>query len=453
MTDARTTPRTPPGVLELLPAEQAIHDSMLDVIRSGCRRFGFAAIETPAIERSEVLLTKTGGETERQVYFVQSAGAVDQEGDPELALRFDLTVPLARYVAEHEHSLVFPFRRSQVQRVYRGERPQRGRYREFYQCDIDVIDRDALSLRHDAEVAATMVSILDELGIGPFTVRLNNRRLMRSLLSSRGVVEAGAQTDVLRELDKLERAGAEAVARRLTDLTGEVETAGGLLDLARTRVHGRTAIEDELGRLSQHLSDDTGARELAEVVATLDAFDVPADRYALDLSIARGLDYYTGTVYETTLDDHPELGSICSGGRYDDLAGRYTSTRLPGVGLSIGFTRLFWQLREAGLLPGGVAPVEVVVTLIDDGLDYALGVARRLRGAGMSVETALEPAKLGKQLKSADRAGIRFAVIAGEDERGTDTVTVRDLRTGEQATVALGQVVEHIDNSRREDSR
>lgn len=444
-----TSPQTPPGTLELLPPEQAVHDAMLDVIRRGHRRYGFVTIETPVIERTEVLLTKTGGETERQVYFVQSAGAVDQGDDPDLAMRFDLTVPLARYVAEHEHDLGFPFRRSQIQRVYRGERPQRGRYREFYQCDIDVIDRDELSLRHDAEVAAAMIDVLDELAIGPFTVRINNRRFMRAVLASVGVEEASSQTEVLREIDKLDRKGAAGVKGTLVDIGVDEEAVRRLLEMAGTVVQGRAAIESEIGRVAASLGDRDGADELVEVVTALEDFGVPEDRYAVDLSIARGLDYYTGTVYETTLDEHPELGSICSGGRYDDLAGQYTSTRLPGVGLSIGFTRLFWQLREAGLLPEGSA-VEVAVTLIDDEVGYALDVARRLRAAGVSTETRLEPAKLGKQLKSADRAGIRFAIIAGEDERAERSVTVRDLRSGEQDLVGLDDLVPHIERARHE---
>ncbi|HJR92853.1 MAG TPA: histidine--tRNA ligase [Acidimicrobiia bacterium] len=437
-------PTTPPGVLELLPAEQAVHDAMLDTIRAGYRRFGFVPIETPVFERSDVLLTKTGGETERQVYFVQSAGAREQGDEPDLALRFDLTVPLARYVAEHEHDLIFPFRRSQIQRVYRGERPQRGRYREFYQCDIDVIDRDTLSLRHDAEVAATMISILGDLGIGTVTLRLNNRRLMRSILTEHGIDAPEAQEMALREIDKLDKVGPEPVARTL-EASG-IDEVGRLLDLIGTRVAGASEIEAALADLpAVTRQPGGGADELAEVVLTMEALGVPSDSYVLDLAVARGLDYYTGTVYETVLDSHPELGSICSGGRYDDLAAQYTTTRLPGVGMSIGFTRLFWQLREAGLLPTHEAPVEVAIALIDDdGLEYALAVAGRLRAAGFSTETRMVPAKLGRQLKNADRAGIRFMVIAGEDERQGSAVTVRDLAAGDQALVHLDGLVEHL---------
>lgn len=435
------TPTTAGGVLELLPAEQAMHDAMLDKVRSGFRRFGFPPIETPVFELTDVLLRKTGGETERQVYFVQSAGARSQGEEPDLALRFDLTVPLARYVAEHENELVFPFRRSQIQRVYRGERPQRGRYREFYQCDIDVIDREELSLRHDAEIAATAVEILTDLGVGSVTLRLNSRRLMRTLLTEVSVTGSDAQTEILREVDKLERRGPEAVAATLVEGGMDDRAVKRLLEWSSTSVGGPDGIVAALKELP---GGGEEAEELAEVVRTMDALGVPSERYVLDLSIARGLDYYTGTVYETTLDGHPELGSICSGGRYDDLAGQYTSTRLPGVGISIGFTRLFWQLREAGLLPTA-APVDVSVLLLDEAdLEYCLGVAARLRRAGISTETQMEPTKLGRQLKAADRRGVRLAIIAGEAERHKRVAAVKDLTTGEQTEVALEELAENV---------
>lgn len=439
-------PATPAGVLELLPAEQAVHDAMLATIGAGYRRYGFVPIETPAFERTDVLLTKTGGETERQVYFVQSVGAREQGTEPDLALRFDLTVPLARYVAEHEHELVFPFRRSQIQRVYRGERPQRGRYREFYQCDIDVIDRESLSLRHDAEVAATMLAILTELAIGDVTLRLNNRRLMKSILADCGVSPPAAQAEVLREIDKLERVGRERVAAALEAGGMASKDTGRLLDMTEWRITGPEEILSALESLPAAVRESGGgADELAEVVRTMRLLGAPDDRYVLDLSIARGLDYYTGTVYETVLDDHPALGSICSGGRYDDLAGQYTTTRLPGVGMSIGFTRLFWQLREAGLLAAAASPVAATVTLLDEaGLEYALGVANVLRASGISTETTMVASKLGRQLKNASRAGIRFALIAGEDERASASVTVRDLMTGDQELVTRDSLVAHI---------
>ncbi len=433
-----------PGVLELLPREQEIHDAMRDTIRRGYARFGFLPVETPTIERTDVLLTKTGGETERQVYFVQSAGQLEQGGQPELALAFDLTVPLARYVAEHEHDLNFPFRRYQIQRVYRGERAQRGRWREFYQCDIDIIDRDELSVRHDAEIPATIASVLDALDIGDFTIRINDRRLMRGLLEEAGVTGEPAQTDLIREIDKLDKIGPEKVRDAL--LAGGMASgaADTLLQQTSTRT---TSAEEALATLSDLGSGPTaaGADSLSEVLRVLADLGVPEMRYSLDLSIARGLDYYTGTVYETTLDDHPELGSICAGGRYDDLAGQYTKTHLPGVGMSIGLTRLFFQLREAGLLPANISAIDAVVTLMDeDGLGYALEVASLLREAGIRVETRMEPDKLGRQLRNADRAGIRFALIDGGAERSARTTTVRDLDEGTQETVPLDHLVQHL---------
>jgi histidyl-tRNA synthetase len=481
------SPRTMPGVLELLPAEQIAFQRMLEVVRHGFERYGFLPIETPAIEFSEILLTKTGGETERQVYFVQSTGALEKsttvtpepvglgmavppatapggsgagESDaaagtdpppatptPELALRFDLTVPLARYVAEHEHQLNFPFRRYQIQRVYRGESPQRGRFREFYQCDIDVVGRDTLDIRHDAEIPAVISTVFEELGIGPFTIRLNNRKLMHGLLDSWGV-PAQHHGVFLREIDKLEKRGVEAVAASLDAVENgpSLDTlTRGLRGLRRSESH-----EDALGMLDA-LADgspgagpslESGIEELRVVLETIRHLGVPEQRYCLDLAIARGLDYYTGTVYETTLDAHPEIGSICSGGRYDDLASHYTDSRLPGVGISIGLTRLFWQLRERGLVPTAGTSADVLITLMDDdGLGEALGLATVLRAAGLRVESVLAASRLGKQIKYADRAGIRFAVIAGSDERSRGVVTVKDLTAQTQQEVAPEDLV------------
>lgn len=434
-----------PGVLELLPLEQVAFQRMADTIRSGFERFGFLPIETPAIELTEVLLTKSGGETEKQVYFVQSTGSREQGDEPDLALRFDLTVSLARYVAEHEQSLSFPFRRYQIERVYRGESPQRGRFREFYQCDIDVIGRDELSIRYDAEMPAVIERVFDELDVGEFTIRINNRRFMRGLLEDLGISSAEAQRDVLREIDKLEKRGKDAVAGSLLELGIARPAVDRLLSLTALRVEGTDALTT-LGDVPTGGDlTESGRSQLREVFETLADLGVPNHRYCLDLSIARGLDYYTGTIYETVLDAHPGIGSVCSGGRYDDLAGLYTGTRLPGVGLSIGLTRLFWQLREAGLLPEPRSSVLAYVTLMDpEGLGYALRTATLLRAAGIPTETALEAGRLGKQLKHAARSGIRFAVIAGGDERAAGTVTVRDLDEQSQVEVNLDEAARHI---------
>ncbi|HVR34059.1 MAG TPA: histidine--tRNA ligase [Acidimicrobiia bacterium] len=438
-------PRTPPGVLELLPGEQASFRRLLDVIAGTFERFGFVEIETPVFERSEILLTKTGGDTERQIYFVQSTGSMDSEGPPDLALRFDLTVPLARYVAEHQHDLAFPFKRYQIQRVYRGERPQRGRFREFYQCDIDVIGRDHLSLRHDAELPAVIHDVFDRIGVGPFTIRISNRLLMSGLLSQLGVGD-DAHPAVLREVDKLDRRTAAEVRASLVESGLDDATADAVIDLVTTRARGAGAAIEALGNLTtEDERARTGVAHLRVVFETLAELGVPDDRYDLDLGVARGLEYYTGTVYETTLDDHPEIGSVCSGGRYEDLAGLYTNTRLPGVGISIGLTRLFWQLREAGLLGGSPTSVHAYVTIMDEaGVAAALRLATTLRAGGLNTDVAAEPGRLGKQLKHADRLGVRFALIVGEDERSKGTVTVRDLVAGDQVEVDVADAADAL---------
>ena len=434
-------PRTPPGVMELLPRDQVAFQRMLDTIRQTFERFGFLPVETPVMELSEVLLTKSGGETERQVYFVQSTGALEKSGEglPELALRFDLTVPLARYVAEHEHELAFPFRRYQMQRVYRGERAQRGRFREFYQCDIDVVGKDVLSTRFDAEIPAVIAAVFERVAIGDFTIQLNHRKLLRGYFEGLGI-EGEAQFAVLRELDKLDKRGEDAVRATLAGdgfgLAGEA--IDRLMAFARVRSHGH---DDALAKLDALGSGtalfEEGRAELGAILRQLRALGVDEARYAINLSIARGLDYYTGVVYETTLDAYPQIGSICSGGRYDNLASHYSKSKLPGVGISIGLTRLFYQLREAGLVGTVDSSVDVLVALLDDaGLEAALVMSQQLRAAGLNVETQLEPRKLARQMQYADKAGIRFVAMRGEDEAARGVVAVKDLRRGQQFEVA-----------------
>jgi histidyl-tRNA synthetase len=435
--------------MELLPREQVAFQRMLDAIRGTFEAYGFLPVETPVFELTDVLLTKSGGETERQVYFVQSTGALEKSAQepeggprpalPELALRFDLTVPLARYVAEHEHELAFPFRRYQMQRVYRGERAQRGRFREFYQCDIDVIGKDALSILFDAEIPEVINATFEQLAIGEFTIQFNHRKLLRGFFEGQGI-DGEHQLPVLRELDKLDKRGEEAVA---ATLAGEgfglaPDVVARLMAFSRLRSQGHDdamAKLDALGAGTPLFEEGRG--ELRQVLQQLRALGVPESRYALNLSIARGLDYYTGIVYETMLDAHPGIGSICSGGRYDNLASHYSKSKLPGVGISIGLTRLFFQLREAGIVPAADSSVEVLVALMDEArLADALALSQQLRAAGFNVETQLEPRKLAKQLQYADRAGIRFAVIRGDDEAARGVVAVKDLRRGEQFEVA-----------------
>ena len=439
--------------MELLPRDQIAFQRMLDAIRRTFEGFGFLPVETPVMELSEILLTKSGGETERQVYFVQSTGALEKrdEGLPELALRFDLTVPLARYVAEHEHELAFPFRRYQMQRVYRGERAQRGRFREFYQCDIDVIGKDALSPRFDAEVPAVIAAVFERLAIGDFTIQLNHRKLLRGYFEGQGI-EGEAQFAVLRELDKLDKRGEDAVRATLAGHGFGLADAvvERLMAFSKVRSQGH---EDALAKLDALGAGtalfEEGRAELRAILQQLRALGVDEARYALNLSIARGLDYYTGIVYETTLNANPEIGSICSGGRYENLASHYTKSKLPGVGISIGLTRLFYQLREAGLVGTAASSVDVLVALLDEaGLEHALALSQRLRAAGLNVETQLEARKLGKQLQYADKAGIRFVAIRGEDEAARGVVAVKDLQRGDQFEVADAGLPEALARAR-----
>jgi histidyl-tRNA synthetase len=435
-----------PGVLELLPLEQVAFERMIATIKVEFEKFGFLPVATPAMELKDVLLTKTGGETERQVYLVQSSGAREQGHEPDLALRFDLTVPLARYVAEHEHQLAFPFRRYQIQPVFRGESPQHGRYREFYQCDIDVIGRDQLSVKHDAEIPAIITAVFERLGFGSFTIRINNRKVLKGLLDHLGIPDREEQGLILREIDKLEKRGADGVRKSIVALGMSPEAAVRLLDIVGSGPVKGDAIGVRLDQLDMdHPLLAEGVSELRQVFELMKAQQVAEARYALDLSIARGLDYYTGTVYETMFDDHPGLGSICSGGRYDDLASLFTSARLPGVGISIGLTRLFAQLKAIGLISASGSAVAVLVSLLDDaGLAHNLALATALREAGINTQAVLEPAKLGAQLKYADRTGIRLALICGEDERSAGTVVVRDLAAKSQEEVGSTEVVETV---------
>jgi histidyl-tRNA synthetase len=459
-------PRTPPGVLELVPAEQLAFQRMLDTIRRGFERFGFLPIETPVFELTEVLLTKSGGETEKQVFFVQSTGTLEKErqrlaahgGDParwreqglldnpELALRYDLTVPLARYVAQHEAKLNFPFRRYQIQRVYRGERPQKGRFREFYQCDIDVIGKDSLPLAYDAELPAVIHGIFAELALGKFTIHINNRKLLRGLLEGAGVAVA-QHAAVLHEVDRLGKQERAEIEARLVEVAGiERGAATGLLDTLTQATGARETLARlrEMPGATESFAE--GLRELAAVYEGTLELGVPESALRIDLSIARGLDYYTGTVYETFLDDHRRIGSICSGGRYENLAGHYTKSKLPGVGISIGATRLFSQLLELGAQGAAAGAVaQVCVLRVEPGLGAAYAaLATELRAAGLNVEVYGGDDKLGKQLKYAVRGKVPLAVIFGARERDAGTVRIKDLRVEQEHDVARDALVARV---------
>ncbi|GAA4249027.1 histidine--tRNA ligase [Azospirillum formosense] len=435
------TPRTPPGTMELLPRQQVAFQRLLDTIRRGYERFGFVPVETPVFETVDTLLTKSGGETEKQVYFVQSTGALQQGNKPDIALRFDLTVPLARYVAEHERDLAFPFRRYQIQRVYRGERAQRGRFREFYQCDIDVIGKDSLSAHYDAEIPAVIYHVFTELDFGGFTINVNNRKVLLGLLDGLGVDDAEKRVLVLREIDKLDKIGRDKVRDSLTGLGMAADAAEKILSL----IDAKGTNEETLAALGAlGIENETfrqGVAELTTVVEGLKALQVPDGIVRINLAIARGLDYYTGTVYETFLNDHPGIGSVCSGGRYDNLASHYTKSKLPGVGISIGATRLFYQLMEAGIIKDGGATAQVLVTQMDPALsaDY-YGLATALRAAGLNTEIQLDGGKLAKQMKYADKAGIPLVVLMGSDEKARGTATLKHLVKGEQVEVPLADL-------------
>jgi histidyl-tRNA synthetase len=440
-------PRTPPGTMELSPRRQVAFQRMLDVIRRGYERFGFMPVETPVFELADVLLTKSGGETEKQVYFVQSTGAIQQGHKPELAMRFDLTVPLARYVAERERDLAFPFRRYQIQRVYRGERAQRGRFREFYQCDIDIIGKDSLPLLFDAEAPAIIHHVFSELNFGGFTINLNNRKVLLGLLQGLGVGEPERRALVLREIDKLDKLDRAKVRANLTGepLNVSEDAADSILSL----IAEKADTDETLAKLKAMSIDDPtflqGVAELSEVIDGMRAFGVPDTAFRINLAIARGLDYYTGTVYETFLNDHPGIGSVCSGGRYENLAGYYTKSKLPGVGISIGATRLFYQLMEAGLISDGAAVAKVMVAQADPALrDVCFAAAASLRAAGINTEINLDGGKLAKQFKYADKAGVPLVVVIGPDEYARGVATIKSMLTGEQTEAPLAELAARV---------
>ncbi len=423
-------PQPVSGFPEWLPEQKLVEQRMLDIIREGFERFGFTPIETPAIERKEVLAAK--GVVEKEIYALSRLAAGEgEDAGTEMALHFDLTVPLARYVAQHFNSLVFPFRRYQIQKVWRGERPQAGRFREFYQCDIDVIGSGKLSLLNDAEMPLVIHGIFSRIGIGRFLIRINNRKILQGFLAHLGLpAECGA--DALRAVDALDKIGRDKVLVELearAGLTGD--QAARLVDFITD-----APPLDSLAACADEPLFQTGVAELSEVAQGIRDLGLPDEAWTIDLSIARGLDYYTGTVYETVLVDNPEIGSICSGGRYDDLAGTFTKQSLPGVGISIGLTRMLSRLFDAGLVETGAASTaQALVTVMDPAFrDRCLALAAELRAAGINTELYTQERKLGDQLKYADRKGIPVAVIAGESEFDAGTVVLKALATGEQST-------------------
>ena len=428
-------PRTLSGFMELLPGEQLLMERILGIVRSSYALYGFTPLDTPLIEASEILLAKGGGETEKQIYRFT-------KGDADLSLRFDLTVPLAKYVALHYGELTFPFRRYQIGKVFRGERAQRGRFREFYQADIDIIGDETLDIANEAEIPAVIYTVFSRLGLSRFTIRINNRKVLNGFYAMLGLTEKSG--DIMRTVDKLEKIGADAVKRILVDdfAVSEQDADAILAFIAIRGTNGEVLAGLEAYRGRNELFD-RGLDELNAVTKHLGAFGVPEENFAVDLTIARGLDYYTGTVYETALTDHPEIGSVCSGGRYDNLAGYYTNKKLPGVGISIGVTRLFYVLNEQRMLNRSVSPspVDALILPMTGDLGAAVTLATKLRSAGLRTQLYTEPKKFKAKMNYADKLGVPFALLLGEDEIREGVVAVKNMMTGEQVQVEASEAI------------
>ncbi len=431
-------PRTLSGFMELLPDKQQRFETMAEILRRTYASYGFAPLDTPAIEDAQILLAKGGGETEKQIYRFQ-------KGDNDLALRFDLTVPLAKYVALHYSELAFPFRRYQISKVYRGERAQRGRFREFYQADIDIIGDGKLDILNEAEIPAIIYKVFRGFGLSRFQIHVNNRKILNGFYAMLGLTEKSG--DIMRTVDKLDKIGADKVKLILLEdcgLTeGQAEEILKFIAISGSNSQVISALEGYTGKNEMF---DQGLAELKAVTANLSAFGVPEENFAVDLTIARGLDYYTGTVYETTLLDHPEIGSVCSGGRYDNLAGYYIDKALPGVGISIGLTRLFYVLDEQGLLNPALpsAPADALVLPMTESPAEAIALAEKLRSAGLRVQLYGEQKKFKQKMAYANKLAVPFAVLLGEDEIKEGVCSVKNMVTGEQRKLTAEEAAAHI---------
>ncbi len=433
---AKQKPRTLSGFMELLPEKQVQFEKMAELLRRSYALYGFTPLDTPIIEASEVLLAKAGGETEKQIYRFT-------KGDSDLSLRFDLTVPLAKYVALHYGELTFPFRRFQIGKVYRGERAQRGRFREFYQADIDVIGDGKLDIVNEAEIPAVIYNTFTALGLKRFQIRVNNRKILNGFYAMLGLSEKSG--DIMRTVDKLDKIGPDKVAELLTDeeIGLTAEQAGEILKFIGIKGSQGEVLASLEGYRGRNETFDAGLDELTTVVKYLSAFGVPEDHFTVDLTIARGLDYYTGTVYETAMLDHPEIGSVCSGGRYDSLAEYYTDKQLPGVGISIGLTRLFYVLEEQGYLNDqlSTAPADVLVIPMTADLAPAISFATALRNAGVRAQLYTEQRKFKQKMSYADKLKIPYVAFLGEDEIAQSAVSVKDMATGQQRTVSVDEAI------------
>ena len=436
---SKVQPRTLSGFMELMPARQIQFDRMMAVLRESYSLYGFTPLDTPIIEASEVLLAKGGGETEKQIYRFQ-------KGDSDLSLRFDLTVPLAKYVAQYSGQLAFPFRRFQIGKVYRGERAQRGRFREFYQADIDIIGDGKLDISNDAEIPAIIYRTFTSLGLKRFQIRVNNRKILNGFYAMLDLThESGA---IMRTVDKLDKIGAAQVKELLMaeEIGLSAEQAGEIMRFIAIDGSNAEVLQALEGYRGRHPLFDEGLDELTTVARYLAAFGVPEDHFKVDLTIARGLDYYTGTVYETTMLDHPEIGSICSGGRFDNLAEYYTDKKLPGVGISIGLTRLFFVLEDQGYLNDqlNTAPADVLILPMTEDLSAAIALATQLRSAGVRTQLYGEQKKFKQKMSYADKLGVPYVIFLGEEEISSGVAAVKNMRTGEQVKLSPDEAVKLI---------
>ena len=444
---AKMTPRTLSGFMELLPQPQQQMERMMQILRETYSLYGFTPLDTPIIEASEVLLAKGGGETEKQIYRFQ-------KGDADLALRFDLTVPLAKYVALHGGELSFPFRRYQIGKVYRGERAQRGRFREFYQADIDVIGDGKLDITNEAEIPSIIYQTFTRLGLKRFQIRVNNRKILNGFYAMLGLTEQSGA--IMRTVDKLDKIGPDKVRALLLEDCGLTEDQAAeilkFIAITGSNADVLAALEGYAGR---HELFDQGLSELKTVTAYLADFGVPEENFAVDLTIARGLDYYTGTVYETALLDHPEIGSVCSGGRYDNLAEYYTDRQLPGVGISIGLTRLFYVLGEQGMLNPDLptAPADVLVLPMTEDLAPAISLSTKLRSAGVRTQLYTEQKKFKAKMSYADKLGVPYVIFLGGDEIAAGVVACKDMNTGEQTKLPFAETLALIQSGLAEKNK
>lgn len=432
----KTEPRTLPGFMELMPNEQILFEQMKQKIEKTYQKFGFLPLDTPILELSEVLLAKAGGETEKQIYRFD-------KGDTDISMRFDLTVPLAKYVAKNYGNLSFPFRRYQIGKVYRGERAQKGRFREFYQCDIDIIGDGELSVINDAELPSVIYNVFKELGFDDFTICINNRKILNGLFES--LEQKENSVEILRIIDKIEKIGKEAVIEELEKIKVSKESINKIISFIE--IDGTT--DEKIEKLNNlNIENETfklGLEELTQVVKYVRLFGIPDSNFKVDLTIARGLDYYTGTVYETFLNQYRELGSICSGGRYENLAEYYTDKKLPGVGISIGLTRLFYKLNELNLINAkkkSIADV-LVIPMIED-MNVPIKIANDLRKQGINTEIFLNDKKLKAKMKYADKLEIPFVIVVGEDEVDSGIVKIKDMITGNEKKCKIEDISNEI---------